>query len=75
MQASAVIQAILAAVSAAPKVAALVQSAKEFITQMFNAGLISREVQNSTHAYVDAIVAMADASIVPPHWQVEPDAE
>lgn len=66
---------LMAALSAAPKVAELYVKAKDMIAALFSAGLISKEKQDAQWAYVDAIKAMVDAGIVPPHWTQEPDPE
>lgn len=68
-----IIQAVLAAIQAAPQIEALVKSGKEFITELFNAGLITAEIQNATFAYVDGVCAAAKAGVIPPALQVEPD--
>ena len=61
------------AVAKSDQVAALAQSAKQFITALFTAGAISKEEQDATMAYVDAAVGLVKAGIIPPHWQVQPD--
>lgn len=68
-----IIQGIQIAISAAPKVAEIVVSAKALFTSWFNAGLITKAQQDAVHQTIDGIVAMVQAGIVPPHWQVEPD--
>ena len=64
---------IQAIIMAAPKVVALVQKAKEMISAMFSAGLITKEIQDKLHAHIDEISRAAIAGEIPPAWQVEPD--
>lgn len=66
---------LMAALSAAPKVAELYVKAKDMVAALFAKDLISKEKQDAQWAYIDAIKAMVDAGIVPPHFQVEPDPE
>ncbi len=68
----ALIQAVL---SAAPQVAELVLKAKELITALFTAKVISKEQQDAMHLHVDSLAALYAAGIVPPAWKVEPDPE
>lgn len=72
-----ILQGILAAIQAAPKVAEVVTSAKQLITALFNAGVISKEVQDALHSYVDAHAALVAQGIVIPNqgWSVEPDPD
>jgi hypothetical protein len=67
------IQAVMAAVQAAPAAVALANSAREFVTQMFVAGLISKEVQDATFTYCDAVCGAAKVGVVPASFQVRPD--
>ncbi len=68
-----IIQGILAAIQAAPGVIDVVNKAKDFITSLTGAKLITVEQQNALHAYVDAHAALVAAGITPPAWTVEPD--
>lgn len=68
-----VLQAIQAAITAAPGVINIIQKGKEMISSLFEAGLINKAQQDALHLEVDAIAAMVEAGITPPHWQVEPD--
>ncbi len=68
-----ILQAFEAAINAAPKVAELVIKAKDFITNLFSAGLISKEVQDAMHLRVDSRAAMALAGIIEEGWSVDPD--
>jgi hypothetical protein len=69
------VQAVMAAVYAAPKVMELAAAAKEFIQQMFAAGLITKEAQDATFKYVEAVTGAAKAGVIPPSFQVQPDPE
>lgn len=68
-----ILAGIQAAINAAPQIEGIVTSAKALFASLFESGLISVDLQNATHAYVDAIAAMKRNGIVPPQWQVEPD--
>jgi predicted RNA-binding protein associated with RNAse of E/G family len=68
-----IIQGIQAAISAAPVVEAIVVQGKNFITSLFEAGLISKATQDAAHAHVDAYCAAALAGQEPPQWTVEAD--
>ena len=68
-----ILQGIQIAINAAPTVISLVTNAKAWFTSLFEAGLITVDQQNAVHAYVDAVVGMAKAGLIPPHWQVEAD--
>lgn len=68
-----IIQGIQAAIAAAPQVEALALKAKEFISELFGAGLITKETQDALHAHVDAVCAAALAGTPPPAWTVEAD--
>lgn len=61
------------ALAMAPKAIDLVKHSKDFITALFTAGLITKEQQDSSHAYVDVQAALVAAGIVPLSWQVRPD--
>lgn len=75
MNAAVILQGIIAALTAAPKVAELAIEAKKFIEALFTNQVITAEQQNAMKAEVDAIVALSQAGIVPSHWQVEPDPQ
>jgi hypothetical protein len=68
-----IVQGIEAAVSAAPTVMAVAQKAKDFISALATAGLISKAQQDAIHAHVDVVQQMAQAGIIPSHWQVQAD--
>ncbi len=68
-----IIQAIQAAIAAAPGVVDLVEKAKTFIDGLFTAKLITADQQTAMKNHVDSLQALALAGIVPPHWKVEPD--
>lgn len=69
----AIIQGIMAVVEAAPQIAGIVSSAKNMFSALFQSKLITIELQNSLHAWVDARAALAKQGIVPVAWTVEPD--
>ncbi len=68
-----ILQAIEAAIGAAPKVIEIATKAKEFITSLFTAGAITKEQQDAMHLTVDAKMALAQAGVIDPAWLVEPD--
>ena len=68
-----IIQAVQAAIAAAPQVADVAVKAKDFIASLFGAGLITKEQQDRIHAHVDAICAAALAGQELPEWTVEAD--
>lgn len=68
-----IVQGIQAAIQAAPQVEAIVAQAKQFISSLFTAGLITQAQQDSIHSFVDATCAAALAGQEPPQWQVEAD--
>lgn len=68
-----IVAGVEAAIKAAPQIVEVAREAKQFITSLFNHGVISAEQQNAIHSHVDAICAAAQAGTVPPSWQVEAD--
>lgn len=70
---SLILQGILAAIDAAPKVVAIVDAGKNLISALAGNKLLTPEQQNALHAYVDAHAALRAAGITPPGWAVEPD--
>jgi hypothetical protein len=68
-----IMQAISAAIAAAPKVVEVAKAAKDFITSLFTANLITKEQQDALHAFVDNQGQLALAGIPPIHWTVEAD--
>lgn len=68
-----ILQALHAAILAAPQVKSLVENGKALFASLFEAGLISKDQQDKLHSRVDEICRAALAGEVPPHWQVEPD--
>jgi hypothetical protein len=68
-----IVQGIQAAIAAAPQVESLAIKAKDFISELFSQGLISKETQDALHAHVDEICAALLAEQAPPAWTVEPD--
>lgn len=70
---TALLEAFQIGVVAYPKVEALYIDFKNYITNLFKAGMISAEEQNATHTYVDGLQALAEAGIISPAWRVDPD--
>jgi len=68
-----ILAGIQAALTAAPAVVEIIKSAKDLITSLFTAKLITQDQQNALHAYIDAHAAMVAAGLTPPAWTVEPD--
>lgn len=68
-----ILQAIYAAMSAAPTVIEIANKGKELISALFSAKAISKEVQDALHASIDARAALHAAGVVDPAWTVEPD--
>ena len=68
-----IISAIQLAVAAAPEIANLYAKAKDFVTALFEAAVISKADQDAMHNHIDALQAAALAGTVPPAWSVEPD--
>lgn len=64
-----------AAITAAPKILAIVEQAKAFFAGLFAKGVITKEQQIACAMQLDAHAAMVNAGIVPPPWQVEPDPD
>lgn len=63
------------AITSAPKVVELVKKAKEMITALFNAGLITKTMQDRLHEHMDAAGEAALEGRIPPALLVEPDPE
>ena len=69
-----VIKYVQLALASAPLIEKAVVDAKNFITQLFEAGLITVEQQTLIHAHIDAVaVVFAAGRDLPSHWTVEPD--
>jgi hypothetical protein len=68
-----ILQGFEAAINAAPKVVELVTKAKDFISSLFAAGLISKERQEAMFLRVESRAAMANAGIIDEGWTVDPD--
>jgi hypothetical protein len=68
-----IIQAVEAAIKAAPQVEAVAVKGKEWVTSLFEAGLISKATQDAIHSHVDAIRDAFLTGSIPPQWTVEPD--
>jgi len=67
------IAAFQAIVTEIPAAIGLAKEFKEFITGLFQKGLISADTQNAVHAHVDEIIVAVVTGEVPPAWQEEPD--
>ncbi len=68
-----IIKAIQAAIAAAPQVEAIAIKAKEFITSLFTAQVITAAQQDAIHAHIDSLAAAAAANQPPPEFLVEAD--
>lgn len=73
MEISLIIQAVEAAIAAAPQVEKAAASAKTWITGLFESGAIDVVTQNKIHSHIDAVQAAVLAGTVPPAWTVEAD--
>jgi hypothetical protein len=73
MEINLIIQAIQAAIVAAPQIEKAVASAKTWVTGLFESGAIDVNTQNKIHSHIDAVQAAVLAGTVPPAWQVEAD--
>lgn len=73
MSISVIVQAIIAAISAAPQIEELVVKTKEWVTALFTSKVITAEQQAALHQHVDSVAAMAKAGMWPSHWTIEPD--
>lgn len=70
----AIIKYVQLAIAAAPDIEKAVVDAKNFITQLFQAKLITADQQNAIHSHIDAIALLFKAGQeLPEHWRVEPD--
>lgn len=67
------VQAIHAAIAAAPQVVEVAEKAKDFIASLFRAELISKDQQDRIHAHVDAVAASLASGATPPEFTVEAD--
>lgn len=67
------VQAITAALAAAPRVIEVATKAKEFVTGLFTAKAITKAEQDAVHAHVDSICGLAEVGALPGHWKVEAD--
>lgn len=67
------ISAIQLAIAAAPKIVAVYEESKIYISALFKAGVIDKAMADALHAHVDAIQEAHEKGEEPPAWQVEPD--
>ena len=70
-----ILQLIQAVLVAAPQAVELVAKAKDLITALFTAKVITKAQQDAMHLHIDALAALNAAGIIPPAWQVDPDPE
>jgi hypothetical protein len=68
-----IIAALQAGIEAAPKVVALVVKAKNAISALVGAKLVSIEQQAAIWDHLEAVSKAALAGETPPAWLVEPD--
>lgn len=68
-----ILQGVLAAVSAAPQVQAVIAGAKGIISGLVEAKMITVEQQDALHGWVDTQAKLAAVGITAPAWTVEPD--
>jgi hypothetical protein len=68
-----IVQGIQAAISAAKEVGPIIEAAKNWITTLFEKGLISKATQDLVHAHVDAWAASVASGTTPPEFTVEAD--
>lgn len=68
-----ILNAIQAAIAAAPRVKEIVESGKQMISSLFTAKLITIEQQAALHSWVDGISDDFQNGRVPRAWLVEPD--
>jgi len=70
-----IIQGIQAGIAAAPQIEAVAIKGKEFITSLFEGGVITKAQQDATHAHIDAVAAAVKSGGLPPEWSVEADPQ
>lgn len=68
-----ILAGIQAALSAAPKVAEIAKAAKELVSALFTAKVITKEQQDALMRWVDVQAELAGLGIYPESWGVEPD--
>lgn len=70
-----ILQGVMAAIQAAPKVIEIANAGKALITSLVGAGVITKEQQDASHAYVDAHYNLVAQGILIPNagWSVEAD--
>lgn len=68
-----IIQGIQAALTAAPQIEALAEEARKWLAALFEAGVITAEVQNQLDAHVTEVVKAVLEGNPPPEFTVEPD--
>lgn len=68
-----IIQAIQAAIAAAPQIEQVAIDAKNWVASLFSNSLISKETQDLIHAHVDAYQEALLNGTTPPEFTVEAD--
>ncbi len=68
-----ILAGIQAAITAAPQIEEVIKSAKQLLSALLTAKVISKEQQDALHQWVDAHAAMVNQGIEPPSWDVAPD--
>ena len=69
-----IIKYVQLAIAAAPVIEDAVKNAKDFITNLFLATVITVDQQNAIHAHIDAVAALFQTGRdLPAHWTVQPD--
>lgn len=73
MELELIVEAVEAAVQAAPLVENLITQTKNWIDSLASANLIPAATQDDLKAHVDAVAAAVNAGQTPPEFLVEPD--
>lgn len=68
-----IVQGIQVGIAAAPQIKNVVVKGKDFITSLFEGGVITKAQQDAVHSHVDAVAAAVKGGNLPPEWSVEPD--
>lgn len=68
-----IFQAIQAAITEAPEIAAIVTKGKEFISSLTAGGIISVQQQNDLHARIDAHCEAVLKGEYAPWWNDQPE--
>ena len=68
-----IVQGIQAAIAAAPEIASIMTAAKDFVSSLFGAGVITAAQQDALHAHIDDLVFALLNGNEPPEFTIEPD--